>query len=844
MKKSPLFPARTRCTPRRLSIAAAIAAFTLVASLSTDLWAHDDDDLSIIPPGQSGFFAYTNNNPTIHGVVGPLIVMHAMSVHNSMVWKTNDPAPKMLMFHRHSGYRADEVMNPDVVNFLILNADPVTGRKAFSDTGPQFNSAFRRSFNQLCYGGYQIIHDVSQSVPTRIRVDQTIENCQLWDTAHPDAFNIDFGNPKYDVALLNNHDAETNFLSWKNMGPSRGLFYDMYCPGFCTLEDGRPIFTGGHDMNSQNGNYRIQVFDPDKEMWLDRNISCMRAQYGADPNDPYAEKYFQAQKDLGKPERTIFFPTGNSTNNDCNPHALEADAYSRTYPKVRLMGTNGTVTHPGRLPSDMRYARWYPNTVALPGNKALIFAGWDRDESYPLNPISQLGNGTTALTNFFNSPLYSNTIPSNWKLAGYLPSQGNVPGAKVVQTVPEVYDGTTDTTTALENARLFHSAWYPNSCVVQTGPGVNDWKVAVLDGDLFETVLPTGELNGIADRNFTKTWVIDVQGAMSDPSREQPNIRAGKWLKYVDKSASSHSPFSGNANLMEIDTQGRVVSHRLFQFGGADPAGGNVPWIEMIDFAPLSKTQLPGQPPVPGPKWVRLRSTLYQRAIQNYATPLPDGNIVLLGGNGGTNSGIEAWSLHLQMLYATNDIATLTNGTGMMAKMDKCLVPRDEHGINQLWPDGSVFCGGQNRNGIVRQGDGAAPGGDSDLGVNVAQFYKPPYFFDGSTNLATRPIISTAPSRVDYGVDYNITVNNADDIGSVCMIRPGSMSHALSTDRRYIKVPFASIGENMVRVTAPVLRGTAIGGYWYLFIVNKKGVPSVAKIFVLGDEVEKRVARG
>jgi len=48
----------------------------------------------------------------------------------------------------------------------------------------------------------------------------------------------------------------------------------------------------------------------------------------------------------------------------------------------------------------------------------------------------------------------------------------------------------------------------------------------------------------------------------------------------------------------------------------------------------------------------------------------------------------------------------------------------------------------------------------------------------------------------------------------------------------------------MLRVTAPVLRGTAVGGYWYLFVVSKSGVPSVSKIFVLGDEVEKRVARG
>lgn len=840
MIKSPLVNGAVRHFCRRLFVATTLS---VIVSAPATLLAHDDDDLSIIPPGQSGFFPYTNNNPTIHGQVGPLIVMHAMSVHNSLVWKTNDDAPKVLMFHRHSGYRADEVANPDIINFLIQNADPVTGRKAFSDTGPQFNSSFRRSFNQLCYGGYQIIHDVSQSVPTRIRVDQTIENCQLWDTAHPDAFNYDFGNPKYDVATLNNHDAETNFLSFKNMGPSRGLYYDMYCPGFCTLEDGRPIFTGGHDMNSQNGLYRIQVFDPDKESWLDRNMSCMRAQYGADPLDPYAENYFQAQKNLGKAEREIFFPSGNSTNNDCNPHALAADSYSKTYPKVRLMGTNGTVTHPGRLSSDMRYARWYPNTVALPGNKAFIFAGWDRDESFPLNAISQVGNGTTALTNFFNSTNYN--LPANWKLAGYLPSQGNVPGNKIVQTVPEVYDGTTDTTIALENARLFHSAWYPNSCLVQTGPGTNDWKVAAVDGDLFESVLPTGELNGIADRNFTKTWLVDVQGALADPDREKPNVRAGKWLKYIDKSASSHSPFSGNANLMEIDTQGRVLSHRLFHFGGADPSGaGNVPWIEMIDFAPLSKVQLPGQPPVPGPKWIRLRSTLYQRAIQNYASPLPDGNIVLLGGNGGTNAGIEAWSLHLQMLYATNDIGTLTNGVGMMAKMDKCLVPRDEHGINQLWPDGSIYCGGQNRNGIVRVGDGAAPGGDSDLGVNVMQFYKPPYFFDSNSNLAVRPTISAAPRKVEFGIDYNITVGNASDIGSVCMIRPGSMSHSLSTDRRYIKLPFSSIGGNMLRVTAPVLRGTAVGGYWYLFVVNKSGVPSVSKIFVLGDEVEKRVARG
>ena len=391
------------------------------------VFAHDDDDLTVIPTNAViTFLPNTNTNPVLHGKVNPLITMHAMSVHNTLTWKTNSDAPKVLMFHRHSAYRADEVANPDIINFLIATPNPgpgsLAGLTAFGSPANQFNSSFRRSFNRLCYGGYTIIHDVSQSVPTRIRVDQTIENTQLWDTGHPDAFKYDTAVPKFSPAELNNHDAEANFASFKNMGNSRGLYYDMYCPGFCTLEDGRPIFPGGHDMNSQNGNYRIQVYDPDNEIWRPRPVSCMRAQYNADPNDPYSELFFQSQIDLGKAETNIYFLTGNSILGDCDPHALSPTDYSTNYPFVRLMGTNGTVTHPERLPSDMRYARWYPTAIALPGNKAIIFAGWDRDEIN--RPVPNAPNATsTALTNFFNSTNYN--LPWNWRLAGFLASGGD-----------------------------------------------------------------------------------------------------------------------------------------------------------------------------------------------------------------------------------------------------------------------------------------------------------------------------------------------------------------------------------------------------------------------------------
>ncbi len=826
---NPLFFVRSveaRC--RRLIVASFLFAIAAIPSLL----AHDDDDLSSIPDGPTSFLPNTNTNPVLYGKVGPLIVMHAMSVHNTITWKTNSDAMGVLMFHRHSAYRADEVANPDIINFLISNVDPITGRNAYGNPANQFNSSFRRTFDQLCYGGYTIVHDVSQSVPTRIKVDQTIELCQLWDTSHPDAYNYDRANPKYSVALLNNHDAETNFAAWKGMGPSRGLYYDMYCPGFCTLEDGRPIFPGGHDMNSQNGNYRIQVYNPDSESWLQRPISCMRQLFGSDPNDPYFEKWFQAQKDLGKREEQIYLPTGNSLSGDCNPHDISPTDYSKLYPRIRLLGTNGTVTHPQRLPGDMRYARWYPTAVALPGNKAFIFAGWDRDEfERPSNgPVS---NTTTALANFFASAKYN--LPASWRLAGYLSASGNNAflATKIVQSVPEVYDGNTDTTYALENARLFHGGWYPNATVVQTGPGTNDWGVIVLDGELFESVAELGgESANLPNNASTKTWLVDVQGALADPDRDLPNVRAGKWIKYIDRSPTSHTPFSANSTLVELDTEGKVVSHRLYHFGGSSTTGGGATdAAEMLDLTSLSKARVSGEPAIRSPKWVSLRGKLYQRARQNYATPLPDGKILIMGGNGGTLGGIESWSLHVQMFDPE---------TGLITKMDKTLVPRDEHGIIQLWPDGTVYLGGQNRNGIVQSGDVAAPGGDADLGVNVGQFFSPPYLFDANTNAAVRPVIIQSPQQIDYGVNFEVTVDAPSDIKSIALIRSGSMSHSLCTDRRYVKVPFSQLQSGALHVTAPVYPGTAVGGYYMLFVVNKQGVPSLAKKVILGGAVLAR----
>src|SRR5690606_32566237 len=247
-------------------------------------------------------------------------------------------------------------------------------------------------------------------------------------------------------------------------------------------------------------------------------------------------------------------------------------------------------------------------------------------------------------------------------------------------------------------------------------------------------------------RNYHNMYLMDAQGAMKDPNVNVPQTREGAYLTLLDESENSHTAFTGSSNIMKLDKKGNILSHKLTHFGGqigihrtpAPGAGTTSDEIEQIDFAGMSKKTTKKDPtPGPAPEWKVSTAKLYQPGRQNYATPLPDGTTVLLGGNGGnagTLAGLGPWenhSLHLQhFIPSDSDSPMAMEGMDMCNKLAKSLIPRDEHGIIQLMPDGTVYLGGQNRNGLVRIGDPAAPLGDSDLGVPCGQIFTPPYLFD------------------------------------------------------------------------------------------------------------------
>ena len=103
-----------------------------------------------------------------------------------------------------------------------------------------------------------------------------------------------------------------------------------------------------------------------------------------------------------------------------------------------------------------------------------------------------------------------------------------------------------------------------------------------------------------------------------------------------------------------------------------------------------------------------------------------------------------------------------------------------------------------------------------------AEFYSPPYLFKGA-----RPVITQAPSQIQYGSNFFVGTPDATSIASVSLIRTGAVTHFFDQNERYLPLSFTQTSGGLT-VTAPVNANLAPPGYYMLFIVNSAGVPSVA----------------
>jgi hypothetical protein len=325
---------------------------------------------------------------------------------------------------------------------------------------------------------------------------------------------------------------------------------------------------------------------------------------------------------------------------------------------------------------------------------------------------------------------------------------GAIDCEECIAGVPEIYNPGTNTWTSLPSANL-ELPIYPHLFVLPDG--------RVLATSAFEGPSATVALNLTSG-----TWSVVDPNVVDGHSAAL--YRLGKILK-SGTSANSDPPYTSA-----------------------------MPTTYVLDM-----TQ-------PTPAWRQTPPMAFARSYHNLTT-LPDGNLLVTGGNRDTDTFDESFAVLPAELWSP---ATETWTT--MASMS---VPQLYHSLALLLPDSRVLVTGGGRFGN--------PTNDSHDKRN-AQIYSPPYLFKGA-----RPTITSVARDLPYGSGFTITTPDAASITSVVLIRLGSVTHGFNQSQRYVPLSFTQ-GNGVLNVQAPTSANETLPGHYMLFIVNGNGVPSVAPI--------------
>jgi hypothetical protein len=194
------------------------------------------------------------------------------------------------------------------------------------------------------------------------------------------------------------------------------------------------------------------------------------------------------------------------------------------------------------------------------------------------------------------------------------------------------------------------------------------------------------------------------------------------------------------------------------------------------------------------PRWRYTGSLTHPRLDAN-AVILPDGQVLVVGGGARHPYGDPVL---VPELYnpATERWVSMAPQQGS----------RMYHSTALLLPDGRVLSAGQDSGDLATSGE----------------IFSPPYLFNGP-----RPTIASMPRVVRYGDQFRIATPNPANIRRVSLVRPGSVTHAVDFDQRYVGLRFSAAAGTLT-VRAPGSASVAPPGYYMLFLVNRAGVPSRA----------------
>lgn len=224
----------------------------------------------------------------------------------------------------------------------------------------------------------------------------------------------------------------------------------------------------------------------------------------------------------------------------------------------------------------------------------------------------------------------------------------------------------------------------------------------------------------------------------------------------------------------------------------------------------------PGTYRFSGGQWSKDTPRAFGRT-QDDTLILPDGNLFTVNGAYDIRDyGNGPYNPNADLKYRQTELRD-AQGTWRLGPVQR--LPRGYHSNAVILPDGRIMITGDELQQIANNPD-------IKSGMNgTIEMYEPAYLHQGA-----RPVLSAAPAGpIAYGADLPVSTSTPDRVSRAVLLAPITSTHAVDTSQRYLDLPITSrSGDNLV-LKAPPSANAAPPGYYMLFLLDDKGVPSVAK---------------
>jgi Domain of unknown function (DUF1929) len=347
---------------------------------------------------------------------------------------------------------------------------------------------------------------------------------------------------------------------------------------------------------------------------------------------------------------------------------------------------------------------------------------------------------------------------------------------------------------------MAHGRWYPGLLTL------GDGRVMTFSGDnetgATNTAVEFYKIGSGWSTQYVAPWTPDLyprmhllpsgkvfySGAQTVSKLFDPSTKT--WNMSVATTNYGNTRRYGTSVLLPL-APGENPDAKVIIMGGHNPATNTT---EIIDMG------------VSTPAWVN-GPNMSRARIEMNAVILPNGKVLAVGGSA-NDEDIRTASYTADLYDPVHNIFSSAGANAY---------PRLYHSVALLLPDATVWLAGGN----------PSPG----IYTHRIEIYKPAYLFNSSGVLATRPLISSVPTSISYGTTFTLSTPDAATMPAtrgVVLVRNGTVTHAFGMDQREVQLAY-SVGSGSLTVTVPSNRSVVPPGYYMLFILNRSGVPSVAK---------------